>query len=433
MASAHSAIVTALQHRVQFVSAQTATTGTPVGSMLDAKLQAMLVQIQQATGITLQGGTEIMNEVGRGPWTVEHRQAFSTAVSNNIAAPVARSTRPTQKCSAIRNFFTEGDWAIFESSQLTEEPKLQAMAKRLSMLGIVCPCEKLLMSACALLVMKGDPPPKDHAQKREMCHNLSKLIKMHDKTTTWPFTYITNYMDSPLTLPPEIYARAYGADKPCPPPPPFETSVYNDAVLGMCYRSNRTGVSGSKKSPGTSLAVPTAGALQQHHQQVDAMQMCMGMMGAMMQRMGVAPTGADNVNDGGINIAMLKGGAASPKSSAPSHTLSAETLSLGGSPKEPMPAPPAPAGPAKTAAAAVDEAKELEKKMVASAQAHGKFTADISHLLTPELAKGCIPKNFKCKAYDRAKYLAQQAGLSSSAQTSVAQMAYAKAAEYLAA
>eukprot|EP00959_Pyramimonas_sp_CCMP1952_P446856 9356665-Pyramimonas_sp.AAC.1 len=33
---------------------------------------------------------------------------------------------------------------------------------------------------------------------------------------------------------------------------------------------------------------------------------------------------------------------------------------------------------------------------------HGKFTADISHLLTPELAKGCIPKNFKCKAYDRA-------------------------------
>ncbi|CAK0796841.1 unnamed protein product [Prorocentrum cordatum] len=380
--------------------------------MLDAQLQAMLVQIQQATGIALQGGTEIMNEVGRGPWTVEHRQAFSIAVSNNIAAPVARSTRPTQKCSAIRNFFAEGDWAIFESSQLTEEPKLQAMAKRLSMLGIACPCEKLLMSACALLVMKGDLPPKDHAQKREMCHNLSKLIKMHDKTTTWPFTYITNYMDSPLTLPPEIYAHAYGADKPCPPPPPFETSVYNDAVLGMCYRSNHTGVSGSKKSSGTSLAVPTAGALQQHHQQVDVMQMCMGMMGAMMQRMGVTPTGADNVNDGGINITMLKG--------------------------EPMPALPAPAEPEKTAAAAVDEAKELEKKMVASAQVggkrkHGKFTADISHLLTPELAKGCIPKNFKCKAYDRAKYLAQQAGLSSSAQTSVAQMAYAKAAEYLAA
>lgn len=115
----------------------------------------------------------------------------------------------------LEHYFLEEDWTIFESTDLAAAPKLRTMSKRLALLGITCPGEKVLKRSIAIIeCVDPDVANKDQQVKRQMMHDLRAHLKAEDTRDSFPFAHIAVYPDDPKDLPDEVLQHAYGDQRP---------------------------------------------------------------------------------------------------------------------------------------------------------------------------------------------------------------------------
>ena len=147
-----------IRARAAFVNVQTKAGLDPL-TVMDTQTKQLLMHIQTVSGLSLDGATLVIEELGRGPWHEHHRQALASALSSAVLqASAVQGSRPQQKCDQLQDYLISDDWEFIRNSTITLYPKLEVVASRMYKLGMTCPGERLQARGAAICLAASHDP-----------------------------------------------------------------------------------------------------------------------------------------------------------------------------------------------------------------------------------------------------------------------------------
>ena len=174
-------------------------------------------------------------------------QLLAFSVSLRAAASTKRTKkgqgRKMQRNEVVEHCLTKMDWeqlqALGAKAKQTSDPLEDIIAIRLHRCGIVCPDVDTLKRASGIVQACMINNKANEADKRSICKGVRAKLKKLDGTTPWPFEYIGKYPRSPFELPAEVFAHAYGDDRPIAMPDDIDNTMFKLIVAGTKYNTPR--------------------------------------------------------------------------------------------------------------------------------------------------------------------------------------------------
>lgn len=184
--------------------------------------------------------------------------AFSACLRAASAASRRKkgTVRKMQTNLSVEHCLTKLDWE--QMLELGKKPRQPSdalediIACRLHNCGMVCPDSNTLNRAGAIVQACMTSTNAKPADKTNICQGVRSKLKKLDGSTPWPFEYMDKYPRSPFELPAEIFAHAYGDDRPINMPDTIDGTRFKLIVAGTKYNKPRMG-----QCPPSDAIVPT--------------------------------------------------------------------------------------------------------------------------------------------------------------------------------
>ena len=224
--------------------------------------QSIADQVQKMQGLDVANAARLTTGIqATRSFDAIHIGMIATAINQQVTTPKGGKTqvRGVQTIKDVRNYFTAGDWAVFEDEKLTLSQKVSTGADRMMLLGMRNPSEATVKSIAAAIAAAHFP-----TAPAQQLHALVVDVKMamHARRNhnTGTGQHLTRYPDNPQNLSQSMWTAAYPNGDPIQKDISGFTVLLNRIPLRT---SNRQLNSGSNFTLPTTPLNPVGQLLQQ--------------------------------------------------------------------------------------------------------------------------------------------------------------------------
>ena len=230
-------------------------------TVLQQQCDIICSRLASSTGVDIAVVNAVSETMLAGPWTESQRASMIAVLSTRVDAEenCSGSSRKTQRCATIEEYFTASDWAALVSDDNSDSKRMQIICDRMTALEMFCSDEKLLMRAAAIVVILNKEPPYTYIKKQRLAIKLSEALKIADRATRPKWPHIRSYPATPAELSADMRRHVYGEGVQPVNPPSTWTKMQFDAIVGdMCYRNSHAGLKKEKLALAGGAGGPTA-------------------------------------------------------------------------------------------------------------------------------------------------------------------------------
>ncbi|CAK0898043.1 unnamed protein product [Prorocentrum cordatum] len=218
--SAAADLVAGITHRYAFIDQQV-NLGLSKEFVMRSQCTRLLAEIADVEGLTESTVGPVLQALAGGPWDVAQKIALAEAVDRATMkhASTDRKARTQQNMVGAHNYFVADEWAVIHDRKVSDEGKLECMARRLYKVGLTCPSPSTLKRLMAIVIVagKGSSAYCDPKEKQRLMKYVQGELKNLDTSKVYKGPHIKNYPEMPSKLPAEVYSFAYGSDEPTTP------------------------------------------------------------------------------------------------------------------------------------------------------------------------------------------------------------------------
>ena len=230
-----------------------------------AQADALISVISQYQGLQVDGAIQCIQAVDSGPWSTAQKTAIVTAINDAASRTSATGqpmVRPAQNCITLERYFLQDLHDYFGEDDVDLQMACRKIAIHMYKLGMVCPSNKVLKRATAIVQLGGlKAGTLSASSQATVGRKIQSMIKAMDKSQRFPLSHIREYPDDPMTLPQGHLDYAYGGKQPVA----FVVDGLDEVAASAAYRRSHSGMdttSGKRKQP--SSDVDSAMAAVQH-------------------------------------------------------------------------------------------------------------------------------------------------------------------------
>lgn len=119
-----------------------------------AKAQQYEVVAQQLKAnlpVECELATRLIEIIAAGPWEADQKENLMLVINGGMSGGTTKGLRPRQSCNSFSRFLTSGDLAVIADETKTTAAKLDCLAKRMLLIGLVSPSETTAAQVLASL------------------------------------------------------------------------------------------------------------------------------------------------------------------------------------------------------------------------------------------------------------------------------------------
>jgi len=236
-----------IDERLEHIAVQVSL-GASKAEVIAEQYQQLLRSFSNLSGIGLTCINRISQHlVNTDVFSSQQLLAFSVslraAASANRNRKKKGSNRSMQRNEVVEHCLTKIDWKQLQElgakPKQTSDPLENIIAARLHKCGLVCPDVDTLKRASGIVQACMINTKANEADKRSICKGVRAKLNKLDGTTPWSFEHISTYPRSPFELPTEVFAHAYGDDRPIAMPDDIDNIMFKLIVAGTKYNTPR--------------------------------------------------------------------------------------------------------------------------------------------------------------------------------------------------
>ena len=190
---------------------------------MDALFQACVLDIENASPISMEVGTSLLKTLGSADLPEKWHDDLANLVQKKVQAGIGEQSlkkkRQNQHCENLPNYFLQSDW-----DEMAKNPgilkKCMTMSNRMALLGLLNPDEPTSVAVVAIAYVTAHKGPMDELRVNPM-NALSTVrdFKSHIRNLEgFKKAQISLFPADPAELPEDLLRRAYGEQMPvkCP-------------------------------------------------------------------------------------------------------------------------------------------------------------------------------------------------------------------------
>ena len=108
-------------------------------------------QIKAKLPVDCEMAAKLIELVASGPWDADQKENIMLVINGGMSGGTSRALRPRQNCSSFSRFLTSDEPALIKDETKTAAAKLDVLAKRMLLIGLVSPSETTAAQVLATL------------------------------------------------------------------------------------------------------------------------------------------------------------------------------------------------------------------------------------------------------------------------------------------